>query len=72
MLLSRQECLATLTISTLTLTRISRRLLLVAPVQDQQIASMKQQEMVVVEGESVVQLQWGLVILVVGVGGVVG
>ena len=72
MLLSRQECLATLTISTLTLTRISRRLLLVAPVQDQQIASMKQQEMVVVEGESVVQLQWGLVIVVVGVGGVVG
>ena len=72
MLLSRQECLATSTISTLTPTRISKRLLLVAPVQDQQIASMKQQEMVVVEGESVVQLQWGLVIVVVGVGGVVG
>ena len=72
MLLSCQECLATLTVSTLTPTRISKRLLLVAPVQDQQIASMKQQEMVVVEGESVVQLQWGLVIVVVGVGGVVG
>ena len=72
MLMSRQECLATLTISTSTPTRISRRLLLVAPVQDQQIARMKQQEMVVVEGESVVELQLGLVIVVAGVGGVVG
>ena len=73
MLLSRQECLATSTVSTLTPTRTSRRQL-AAPMQDLQIAKMKQQEVVVVEGELVVELllEVGLVIVVVGVGGVVG
>ena len=70
MLLSRQECLATSTVSTLTPTRTSRRQL-AAPME---IANMKQQEVVVVEGELVVELllEVGLVIVVVGVGGVVG
>ena len=59
MLLSCQECLATSTASTLTPTRISRRLL-VAAVQDQKIANMMRQ---VVE----LQLEGGLVVVVVGV-----
>ena len=57
--LSCQECLATSTASTLTPTRISRRLL-VAAVQDQKIANMMKQ---VVE----LQLEGGLVVVVVGV-----
>ena len=57
--LSCQECLATSTASTLTPTRISRRLLVVA-VQDQKIANMMRQ---VVE----LQLEGGLVVVVVGV-----
>ena len=55
MRLSCQECLATSTVSTLTPTRTSRRQL-AAPMQDLQIAKMKQQEVVVVEGELVVEL----------------
>ena len=57
--LSCQECLATSTASTLTPTRISRRLL-IAAVQDQKIANMMKQ---VVE----LQLEGGLVVVVVGV-----
>ena len=60
-----QECLATSTVSTLTLTRILRRLLVV-PAQDKQIAKRKQGSLVL-EGGEVAELEGGVVVLLLDV-----